>query len=138
MDHKESAQIEEALVHQSGKPTLVMGTSLKDWRISYMAVRMLRQAGYEVFCFGAEEGFVHGVPVRNEIAKLKTPGLHTVTLYMNAGVQAIFHDFILQTNPQRLIFNPGAENPDLQRLAHDAGIQCVNACTLVMLSQGQF
>jgi hypothetical protein len=36
------------------------------------------------------------------------------------------------------VFNPGTENPDLEQLAEDAGIETIRACTLVMLSTGQY
>jgi hypothetical protein len=41
-------------------------------------------------------------------------------------------------NPKRIIFNPGAENPELEALARKNGIEVLNACTLVMLSIGNF
>jgi hypothetical protein len=34
--------------------------------------------------------------------------------------------------------NPGAENPELEKAAVDAGIAVVNGCTLVMLAAGTF
>ncbi|HCY90619.1 MAG TPA: CoA-binding protein, partial [Chitinophagaceae bacterium] len=36
------------------------------------------------------------------------------------------------------IFNPGAENPELEDLLTAQGIQPIEACTLVMLSTGQY
>jgi hypothetical protein len=40
--------------------------------------------------------------------------------------------------PERIIFNPGAENPELEALADQAGIKVLEACTLVMLNTRQF
>ncbi|MFT6873748.1 MAG: hypothetical protein ACJAVN_002770, partial [Roseivirga sp.] len=40
--------------------------------------------------------------------------------------------------PKRIIFNPGTENQELKNKAESAGIECVEACTLVMLSVGNF
>jgi hypothetical protein len=37
-----------------------------------------------------------------------------------------------------LIFNPGTENPELERMAAQKGIETVEACTLVMLSIGNY
>ncbi|MCM8774842.1 MAG: CoA-binding protein [Candidatus Omnitrophica bacterium] len=45
---------------------------------------------------------------------------------------------ILACRPQRVILNPGAENPILQQQAEKAGIHTVTGCTLVMLKTGQF
>ncbi|MGF6846174.1 hypothetical protein QFZ51_001409 [Chitinophaga sp. W3I9] len=44
----------------------------------------------------------------------------------------------MQLQPRRIIFNPGAENPELEDIAREHNIQPVEACTLVMLSTGQF
>ncbi|MBC7126091.1 MAG: CoA-binding protein, partial [Bacteroidales bacterium] len=40
--------------------------------------------------------------------------------------------------PKRLIFNPGTENPELEKLARKHGIDVVEGCTLVMLSNGTY
>ena len=45
---------------------------------------------------------------------------------------------LLEKNPRRMIFNPGAENPDLASQARLRGIEAIDACTLVMLRTGQF
>ena len=64
--------------------------------------------------------------------------VHTVTLYLNPQRQAEHYDYILSLQPSRLIFNPGTENLEFQRLAEERGIETVVACTLVMLSTGQY
>jgi hypothetical protein len=45
-------------------------------------------------------------------------------------------EYILSLNPKRIIFNPGAENPELQKRAVAQGIDVTEACTLTMLSIG--
>ena len=45
---------------------------------------------------------------------------------------------LLQVAPRRVIFNPGAENPDLAAALRQHGIECVEACTLVLLATDQF
>jgi hypothetical protein len=52
--------------------------------------------------------------------------------------QEPYYDYILGLKPRRIIFNPGTENPELEMLASEAGIECLEACTLVMLSTGQY
>jgi len=44
----------------------------------------------------------------------------------------------LSLNPERIIFNPGAENNSLFIKASQKGIYCLEACTLVMLASGMF
>jgi len=41
-------------------------------------------------------------------------------------------------HPKRIIFNPGAENDELSDLALRNGIEPQEACTLVLLSTGQY
>ena len=45
---------------------------------------------------------------------------------------------ILALKPKRVIFNPGTENPALEAELVAAGIAAERACTLVLLSTGQF
>ncbi|WP_224483326.1 CoA-binding protein [Robertkochia aurantiaca] len=118
------------------KKTLVLGASLKPHRYSNMAIRRLRDHRQPVVAVGLKEGEVHGVPVKRELNN--DSDIHTITLYLNAGNQKPWYDQILEIKPDRVIFNPGTENPELYRLLDEHGIAYENACTLVMLSSGQY
>jgi hypothetical protein len=61
-----------------------------------------------------------------------------VTLYLNPTLQKTYYDYVLSLHPKRIIFNPGAENHEFFRLAESKGIIPMEACTLVLLSTGQF
>jgi hypothetical protein len=41
-------------------------------------------------------------------------------------------------NPSRIIFNPGAENQELESIAKEKGIEVVRNCTLILLDYGLF
>jgi uncharacterized protein len=120
------------------KTTLVLGASDNPERVSYTALHMLRDYGIPVLAVGLDENEVAGVQIRKGTDWVEGQHVHTVTMYMNARRQKEFEPFILRLNPKRIIFNPGAENPDLFRAATQQGIECKNACTLVMLNFGQF
>ena len=64
--------------------------------------------------------------------------IDTITLYVGAANQKSLYNYILETKPKRLIFNPGAENRELYEMARENGIEPVNACTLVMLATNQY
>ena len=64
--------------------------------------------------------------------------IHTITLYVGPKNQSLYHDYILKINPQRVIFNPGTENQELEDLLRSKGIEVVENCMLVMLSKGEF
>jgi hypothetical protein len=57
---------------------------------------------------------------------------------MNPTLQQAYYDYILSLHPRRIIYNPGTENPELQELAAKAGIENMEACTLVLLSTSQY
>lgn len=119
-----------------GKSTLVLGASPNPVRYSWQAVGALRRHGYEVVAVGNRAGQVADVTILMDIPSDQK--VHTVTLYMNAQRQKDYYDRILALQPQRIIFNPGAENPELERLATEKGIETVEGCTLVMLSIGNY
>jgi len=118
------------------KKTLVLGASDNPSRYSYLAIRRLRNHGHPVVAIGRKQTVVEDVPV----IKTKEPisGVHTVTLYLNPLHQKEYYDYILSLKPKRIIFNPGAENEELEQLARSNNIQPLEACTLVLLSTGQY
>jgi uncharacterized protein len=120
----------------SKKKTLVLGASANPSRYSYLAINRLRDKGYEVVAIGKHTGTVDDVTIKAETAPIED--LDTVTMYMNAQNQRPYYDYILSQNPKRIIFNPGAENPELSNLAKIKGIVAQDACTLVLLSTGQY
>ncbi|HEY8404759.1 MAG TPA: CoA-binding protein [Flavobacteriales bacterium] len=118
------------------KKTLVLGASENETRYSNMAVKRLLQHGHEVIALGKRKGRCHGVEIHN--TPLPIEQLDTITLYLNPRNQANYYDYILSLHPQRIIFNPGTENPELWEKATAQGIACVGACTLVLLNTNQY
>lgn len=118
------------------KKTLVLGASDKPDRYSFLAIERLRKNGHDVIGIGKHKGKVADV----EIATEQTPidNIDTVTLYLNPLHQKDYYNYILSLKPQRIIFNPGAENEELYQLALYNNIQPIEACTLVMLSTHQY
>lgn len=118
------------------KKTLILGASANPQRYSYLALDRLRNAGHEVVAIGRRNALVKNVQIDTE-QQLYT-GIHTITLYLNPSHQEEYYDYILSLRPQRIIFNPGAENEALRQLADENGIETLEACTLVLLSTGQY
>jgi predicted CoA-binding protein len=116
--------------------TLVLGASENPERYSNMAIRKLRSKGYEVIAIGKIPGKVDNVEIQNQ--QVKSDEVETVTLYLNPAHQKPYYDYIVSLKPKRIIFNPGAENEELERIAFQEGIDILEACTLVMLSTGQY
>lgn len=118
------------------KKTIVLGASDNPSRYSYLAVEKLNRFGHPVVAIGKKEGKVGEINVIKERPDEKE--VDTVTLYLNPQNQQQYYDYILSLHPKRIIFNPGTENEELYALAKQNGIQPVEACTLVMLSTGQY
>ena len=120
----------------SAKKTLVLGASENPQRYSYLAVQQLVSHDHPVLAIGKKEGVVKGVKIST--TKDAHNDVDTVTLYLNPAHQKQYYDYILSLNPKRIIFNPGTENRELASLARNNGIETLQACTLVMLSTGQY
>jgi hypothetical protein len=118
------------------KKTLVLGASPNATRVSFQAVHRLQNAGHEAVPVGIKKGSIAGIEIKNGMPEEE--GVDTITLYLNAKNQEAYYDYILGLEPKRIIFNPGAENLELYRMAWERGIEVENACTLVMLSVGNY
>ena len=118
------------------KKTLVVGASPNPERYSNRAVLQLLKAGHPVVAWGKRTGTIGMVSIKTKY-EMET-GIHTVTMYVGAGNQHVYYDAILALPPARIIFNPGAENPEFYEMAANRGIEVTDECTLVMLSVGTF
>ena len=118
------------------KKTLVLGASENPSRYSFLAINSLRRHQHPVAAIGRKTGRVLDVDITTEKKPIDT--VDTVTLYLNPLHQKEYYDYILSLRPKRIIFNPGAENVELYDLAKNNGILPLEACTLVLLSTGQY
>ncbi len=115
---------------------LVIGASENTERYSNKAIKSLLRHNYHVAALGLRKGQVEGVPI--DVDQPDYSDIDTVTMYLSVHNQAALYHYILSLKPRRIIYNPGAENRELEVLAEKAGIENVEACTLVLLSTGQF
>ena len=115
----------------------VIGASDKPDRFSYKAVKLLQEKGHEVYPVHQRIKAIDGLPVYPSIEDI-ADSIDTVSMYVAADISNAIGDAILAKKPRRIIFNPGAENPELEQKAKSQGIAPVNACTLVMLNTNQF
>lgn len=116
--------------------TLVLGASEKTDRYSNRAMKMLKSFGHEVLALGLKEGEVDGIKIQK--GEIPFENVHTVTLYLGPDNQKPWYDYIVNLKPHRVIFNPGTENEELTDKLHAANIKSIEACTLVMLSVGNY
>ncbi|MEP7164690.1 MAG: CoA-binding protein [Ferruginibacter sp.] len=118
------------------KKTLVIGASPNAERYSNLAVRKLVAHDHPVVALGKKPGMIGNTAITTD--KKIMEDIDTVTLYLNPENQKPYYDYILALKPKRIIFNPGAENEELETLANENGIKTMEACTLVLLSTSQY
>jgi predicted CoA-binding protein len=118
------------------KLTLVVGASLKKERFSNIAVRRLTEYHVPVVAVGLRPGEINGITVHKPFPVVEN--IHTVTMYVGPKNQPFWFDFILMANPKRVIFNPGTPNEEFEQMLLDKGIEVVEECTLVMLSNDDY
>ena len=118
------------------KKTLVLGASENPARYSNLAINRLKNNQHPVFAVGKKKAVVAGIPIETD--KIQFKDIDTVTLYLNPAHQKKYYDYIISLHPKRIIFNPGTENDELAKLALKNNIKAQEACTLVLLSTGQY
>jgi len=118
------------------KTTVILGASPKSDRYSYLATERLKNHGHPVFAVGQREGNINETPISTELPE--NTEIDTVTLYLNPTNQQAWYQRILDLRPNRIIFNPGTENPEFEKMASESGIETTVACTLVLLASDQY
>ena len=115
----------------------ILGASSNTERYAWMAQQLLRNHDYVVMPVSPVHSKVGDIATYTSLTTIIDP-IHTVTVYVNPRHVEQYVDQLLQVKPQRVIFNPGSENPVAIQRLRDAGIQVELACTLVLLRTWQF
>ena len=118
--------------------TVIIGASPNPSRYAYLAAQFLRSKKHEFVPVGIKKGEVQGQPILQITDKPEIKDVDTITMYVGPPRQIPWYDYILSLKPRRIIFNPGSENPELEKLAQSKGVEVIEACTLVMLRTNQF
>lgn len=116
---------------------VVLGASPKADRYSNKAVRLLVQHGHRVIPVHPTVETIEGLAVSHNLSDI-TDHIDTLTVYVSETVSSSLQDDMLGLHPDRVLFNPGAENAPLRKTLEQHGIRTREACTLVLLTTGQF
>jgi predicted CoA-binding protein len=125
-------------VPNKSKITLVVGATDNPERYAYRAAELLQTKGIPFVPIGVKKGIVFEEEILDLRIKPVLAGIHTITLYLGPQNQTEWIDYLIGLGPKRIIFNPGTENPLFFQKVKAAGIEALEACTLVMLTTGQF
>ncbi len=121
----------------STQRVVIIGASNNPERYSHRALLLLRKHGHEVVPVHLKLTEIEGIAVVADLSAITSP-VDTVTMYVGAAISNGLKEKLIALKPQRVIFNPGAENTALADALQNAGIACEEACTLVLLNTGQF
>ncbi len=116
------------------KDIVVMGVSNNKNRSSYIATELLNKRGYHIHAFGAKESKSADIEIKKDVEKLQN--VDAVSIFYSPEKQIEYYDYIIELDPKRIIFNPGTENPELEKIAEKNKIEVVKGCTIAMLCFG--
>jgi predicted CoA-binding protein len=122
---------------KSQQTVVVLGASPKPERYSNQAVGMLVEYGYTVIPVNPSGINILNLTTVKKLEDIKVP-VGTLTVYVGAKISSGLQEAIVLLKPERVIFNPGAENPELEKMLAVNKINIVHACTLVLLRTEQF
>lgn len=120
------------------KKTVIIGATTNPARYAYIAAGMLTEYKHEIVPIGIKNGAVYGRQILPINDRPGVKNVDTVTLYIGPHHQPEHYDYILSLKPKRIIFNPGTENKEFEKLIEEAGSEALEACTLVLLRSGQY
>lgn len=130
-------ELEDQVIAKMKPVIAVVGASEKEDRYANKAQRRLVEKGFRVCPVSRRGGTILGETVAETLVDCSDP-VDTVTLYVGSARLPKLLPDLLEACPRRVIFNPGTENEEVQRTLEAAGIETLEACTLVLLTLGNF
>ena len=115
----------------------VLGASPKPDRYANKAIKMLLAHNHTVIPVAPNYETIEGIDVIASLDEIKNP-VDTLTVYVGPQNIAPHIAQIIQLKPKRVILNPGTESVELEAELKKHSIDFLKACTLVLLSTGQF
>lgn len=119
------------------KVVAIIGASEKPHRYAFKAFHSLLQYGHTVHLVNPYKTDVAGAACYPSIADIPEK-IDIVTLYVNPDRLHNHVNELIKAKPVQVIFNPGTEDSEAEKLLQEAGIETIRACTLVLLSIGEF
>lgn len=122
---------------------VILGASSNKERYSNRAVRMASEHQLQVVPVSLKEEVIEGLKAYRDLPSVKKAfpkGVDTLSVYLSKDKALAVIDEIVELNPRRIILNPGADEPEVSQALEQKGIgnRVQHACTLVLLSTGQY
>ncbi|MCP3900765.1 MAG: CoA-binding protein [Desulfobacteraceae bacterium] len=115
----------------------VIGASPKQERYSNQAIRLLSEYKHNPIPVAPKHKSIEGEKVYQKLEDIPEK-IDTVTMYVGPARQDAIIKEIVELAPKRVIFNPNTENKAAYDQLKTAGIEVVEACTLVLLKTNQY
>ncbi|MDA3790874.1 MAG: CoA-binding protein [Desulfobacula sp.] len=115
----------------------VIGASPNQDRYSNKAMRLLAQYNHNPIPIAPKHEEIEGKKVYQSLKDIPEK-IDTVTMYVGPVRQEAIINDIVKLAPRRVIFNPDTENKEAYKQLKQAGIEVVEACTLVLLKTNQY
>lgn len=119
------------------KVVAVLGATSHRERFANRAIKLLKSKGHKVLPVNPLYDEVEGMRCCGSL-KDCSETIDTVTVYVNPEKGINYIDDIISVRPNRVILNPGSEDPIISKRLRDEGITVVEDCTLVMLNKNVF
>lgn len=120
----------------STMPTVaVVGASEDPAKYAYLAVQRFATRGYTVWPVHPSGQSVAGHRCFTGLGQL--PGKpDVISMYVNPRIGSGLAEVIAAAKPRLVILNPGADGEPVASALRGRGLQVIEACTLVLLAQG--
>ncbi|NTW14329.1 MAG: NUDIX domain-containing protein [Candidatus Moranbacteria bacterium] len=119
------------------KTVVILGASDKPQRYSNRALNLLIERGHSVVPVNPTLDTIGSIAVMPKLSEV-SKGPDVLTIYVKSETSSALVDDIVSLAPKTVIFNPGAENPDVERMLELSGIRTVRTCTVTLLASGSF
>lgn len=114
-------------------PTVaIIGASNDRAKFGNKAVRAHLQAGYTVYPVNPKEIEIEGLKVFQDLDSVPDP-VDRISMYVPPKVGLAMLDQIARKQPKELYLNPGTESPELVQKAEAAGLQPIQACSIIAI-----
>ena len=114
-------------------PTVaILGASADRSKFGNKAVRAFLAKGYVVYPVNPKGGEIEGLPVRHSLADIAPDvKLDRISVYLPPAVGLKMLPLIAARGCNELWLNPGSESDELVEAAEKAGLNVVQACSIV-------
>ena len=118
-------------------PTVaILGASADRSKFGNKAVRAFLAQGYIVYPVNPKGGEVEGLPVRHSLADIPPDiKLDRISVYLPPAVGLKMLPQIAARGCNELWLNPGSESDDLVAAAEKAGLNVIQACSIVAIGE---